>query len=367
MKKVNYFILLCLLLWGWGCHPGADERKGDLNRSLSTGTKTKKILTGVILFKVASHIQAKYMEKNQEVFKDAVTHFFKFLNETAVSKTGITKEKIHLFSSDGRYSAVAGKILQSDHSHWSIKKILAENGIPDKIKSEGYVLFNPYIFLPDSLDRKEITQVTDILTLWRFFYATILMDETGMVDQVYARLMEKISEAYPKDKKVFQNIFNLYKGNDSLSYDAQSLAYYYLITGDLKQSLQLAEPFKEKLREVIQCYMKNYYPRSYITVNDFTLENRVFMWLAARQFQQANDINKANVFIKTTFDNEVLRNVEEFHPNHQAYIYATIRISMQIHSPTMYRYIIGALEPLTKLNQTKFKELLKIQLLQLIK
>lgn len=90
------------------------------------------------------------------------------------------------------------------------------------------------------------------------------------------------------------------------------------------------------------------------------------MWLAAREWEQAGDINKANVYLKTTFDNDVLRNVKNFHPNHQVYLYATIRTALQIPSPKMYQYVYAALDPLTKLKYTTFKELLKMQLLQLM-
>jgi hypothetical protein len=213
---------------------------------------------------------------------------------------------------------------------------------------------------------EKVNQEYEIITLWNLFYTAILLEENQLFEKIYPHLIKKVSAEYPKNRETFENIAQLHKGNLSRRYDARALACYYLITGSLENKQQLTGPDEARLKDVIHEYDKYYYRTSFITVNDFTLKNRFFMWLAARQQEQEGNINKAHVFIKTTFDNEVLRDLEEFHPNNQVYLYTTIRIALQIHSPVMYRYVIGALEALTKLNETKFKGLLKTQLLQLI-
>ena len=358
MKNALCLIFICLIMLG--CHTSNGKKK---NTAKKIGDK--KILTRAIVFKVASNIQNRYLNKYKDTFKNENGKLLRFLNGTALSKKNITKQEIPPFLTP-LYRECTNKIINSDKSYWTIKAILDHYDIPKHISNEGDVLFNPYIYLPDSIDPGTLNHEWDFFTLWDLFYTAILLDEKPMLEKAYPILIKKVTEEYPNDLPFFKNIYRISIGESTQLYDAQSLSCHYLLTGNLDNMLRLSDADSKRLREVIAYYDQHYYHSAYISVNAFTLENRTFMWLAAREREQAGDINKANVYIKTTFDNEVLRNVKQFHPNHQVYLYATIRIALQMHSPKMYRYVYGALDPLTKLKNQPFKELLKMQLLQLI-
>ena len=356
--------LLVILSFTCGCPPNPGKTK---SKEVSQTHKDRKRLTQTIVFKTAAMIQREYLEKYPNVLKDQQSKFYAYLNDTALSKKNITKEKAGSLLKAPPYSQCIRRIIDSDKSPWTIKKVLQNYDFnePVNINRKGETLFNPYVFLPNPVDIDFPGQNPDPMTLVDLFYTGILTKEDSLVQAIYPHLIKAMKD-FPRDREVFEHIFHLYKDSGSRLYPAQPLAVYYLISGDLDTKQQLTAVHREKLREAAGYYHRHYYQKEYITVNQYTLKNKVFMWLAARENEQAGDIHKANVYLKTTFDNSVLQNVKNFHPNHQVYLYSTIRIALQIPSPEMYRYVYAALDPLTKFKYTTYKELLKMQLLQLM-
>lgn len=347
----------------------AGENKCSSSSAVKVADDTTRLmLTRCIMFHAAARIQERYLEKYNHHYRDELHHFLEFLGKTAVSRKNISREKLESFSAAGKYGECAARIIGSNKSYWTIKKILDDYDIPGYAKHEGDVLVNPYVFLPESPGSETFKQTFDMMTLLSLFYTAVLMEEDRLFEKTAPLLLEKVKQEYPGDLVLFENMVQLYKNDTSRLYDAGSLAYYYLVSGNIDNRFRLTEAHHKKVRYAADFYDQNFYHKSYISVNEFTLRNRVFMWLAARRHEQDGNIHKANVYIKTTFDNEVLRNIKKFHPNHQVYLYATIRLAVRIHSPKMYRYVYGALDPLTKSipGHTEYKELLKMQLLQLM-
>jgi hypothetical protein len=360
---IALFSLLGLLLVFWGCPAGQNSSQSD---PAAQTLKRHRILTQAILFKVAAQIQAKYLEKDKQPWQDQQSQFYMFLNQAALSKNNIHPQINPSYGNSTKFSLCANKVLQSDQSCWTIKKILEENEIPTHVNKQGDVLFNPYLFLSDPIDIGQLAPSLDYMSLWDIFYAAILLDEKEMLEKTYPYLVKRVIKEYPQDQPLYEDIYYMYNGKTSRAYNAPPLSMYYLITGGIDKRLNLSDRDLQKMQEVARYYDENYYNDSYITVNRFTIENREYMWLAARQQEQEGNVNKANVYIRTTFDNEVLRNIQKFPPNNQVYLYATIRMALKMNSPKMVRYVYGALDPLTKFKYTTYKELLKMQLLQLI-
>lgn len=354
--------LLCLagvFFLLWGC-------KSD--STLAPRSEGKSILIQAVQFKAASGIQQKYLDIYTPGFPAEQCRFFKFLSAAALSKKNIDKPGSESFLKDGKYTGCFDRIIHSDKSYWTIKAILEENQIPDYVKKEGDVLLNPFILLPAKSEIETPNMNENISTLWDLFYTGIFLEEKELLDEVYPLLIDKVKKEYPGDESTFENIFHLSKfnGESTQYYEVAPLSLYYLSTGNLDEKLRLTESHNKKLEEIIGYYDRYYLPRGHIVIDEFTQQNKFFMWLGARQQEQAGNINKAYIYIKTTFDDEVLRNIEQFHPNNLVYLYATIRIALQFNSPQIYRYIYGALDPLYKLKYTEFKEFLEMQLLQLM-
>lgn len=335
----------------------------DVKQNIVTPEKNK-ILTGAILFKVAAGIQDTYfrfgnLDKDNEFVK-----FFGIINHLASGKTENAKNKIDDGLKDEKLCKCILKIQACDQSVWTIKNILSKYNIPDMVKIGSNVCFNPFIFLPDF--NGELIEEKNLNLLWDWFYSAILLNDNNLLDRV-APVFFKLLEESPEDLKIFNNLFQMskhkYPGN---KFDSTSAAYFYLLTANIDTFLQLTDGDSKKVQDIKNKYDSDYFKQQHITVNTFTLENRLYMWLAARDAEMKGDINKAYVYIKTTFDNQVLFDVEEFPPNNQVYLYTTVRLALNIRSPMMYRYVLGALDPLTKFNKTGNKDFLKTQLYQLI-
>jgi hypothetical protein len=366
MKHITtLFSLLILLPVFWGCPVSQNKNNGPSDPAAQT-FKRHRILTQAILFKVAAQIQEKYLEKDKKPWQDQQSQFYMFLNKAALSKNNINPKNKPAHTAETKYSQCANKIINSNQTCWTIKKIVEENEIPTHLNKQGEVLFNPYLFLPDPVDIEQLAPSLDYMSLWDIFYAAIILEEKEMLEKTYPYLVKRTIQEYPQDQPLYEDIYRMYKGEISRAYRAPPLSIYYLISGGIDKRLNLNPADLQKVQETARYYDENYYNDSYITVNQFTIENRQYMWLAARRQEQQGNVNKANVYIRTTFDNEVLRNIQKFPPNNQVYLYATIRMALKMNSPKMVRYVYGALDPLTKYKYTTHKELLKMQLLQLI-
>jgi hypothetical protein len=371
MKFTLFFIrlpVILLLLWGGNACSGRNNN--DTNANMNNQPRlSKKMLTAAILFKTAVQIQEKYLQDKGDPFRDDQSRLYRFLGRLALAKKNITagQDGKPLFAQGTPYAQCVENILASDRSHWTIKRILADYRAPDLEKSESDVLFNPYIFLPEPLDLDTLGASLDFDSLWDLYYTALLLDESQMLGKIYPHLLKRTLEEFPDDRQLFENLQRMYHQTDgAAAYEARSLSLFYLITGNTAGTLDLSADENRVLREKVEYYDTHYYREAYITVNDFTRDNKYYMWLAARQQEQAGNINKTNVFIRTTFDNDVLRNIQKFPPNRQVYFYTTIRIALNMNSPEMYRFVYGALDPLTKFLETPYKEYLKMQILQLI-
>lgn len=388
-EGLSLMILLWLLVWLTGC--GVNQESGDMKRINGHRNKERKetgrkILTEAIIFKTAAAIQNKYLDVYRDVFNNNQGRFYRFLSAGALSKKTFSRNKYEQpddeIGQDGvHYMPYRERIAKSNGSYWDIQHIVKEAGIQDFIEKEGDVIVNPFLFLPASPILDPVSIKGDLPLLWDWFYAGILLEEDKLVHQVFPLLVEALKQKSSGDLATFEEMYRLYlaerngergNGDAPVVTSAPALAYYYLVTGNLDKEVGLSMQEERRLQEVVDYYNRNLLPQGYIVVNRFTLDNRVYMWLAARAQEQKGDMGRAYVYSKTTFGDDVLANIQQFNPNHQVYLYRTVRLGLVMNSPKIYRYIYGALDPLAKVlnndnKDNQYLEFLKMQLLRLIK
>jgi hypothetical protein len=357
--KILLTILCCVIVLA-GCN---NSQKTNIPEN--NPVYVEKILTQAVLFKTAAEIQEKYFFQNRLPTEDNLRYFLEYLNDTVISKKRIKQSKVDIQRLDGRYKECIDEIINSDQSYWSIRKILEKYRFTHIKETKGEIIFDPYVFLPEPVDLEKIKSTDDFDTQWDFFYTGLLLDNKEIVDAVFPGLI-KNSGDYADDLSLFNELMLLYKGDYSRPFSARSLSHYYLLTGNIDKNAKLTDAEYQKLLSVTRHFDQNIYLKSYAGAHPFAVDNKIYMWLAAREQEMKGNLKKAYVLIKATFGPDVLKNLRKFLPHYQAYLFTTIRIALKFNSPTVYRYVYGALDPLTKIKTSKYKEWLKLQLLQLL-
>jgi len=316
------------------------------------------LLCETIYFRTAAGIQEKYLaqSKNQQ---DPRIRFYRAVNQLALGKPlqGDSVARLAKTPLDDHYLRALAALAKLDRPVAAqCRAILRKHNAPDFIQVQETLALNPFELLPEAACAG--VDSSDVQILWRAFYAAIILDDQPRLDQVFERFA-RLLEPYPKDKERFDGAYRAFL-NPAARGGARSLAYLYLAAGGRRG--ELSEGDRNKVAEVKAHYLEKYFLTEHVVVNKFTLDNNIYLWLAAQQ-EEIKNPELSRVLLKATFSSQALVN---FNPDNQVLLYATIRSALRLDNVASYKYILRALDPLVSGKPFKLKDQVRAQALQLI-
>ena len=345
-------------------------------------TSCSSPLIRVMLFKLSAGIQNIYLE--QKIGRNRLSlspqlHLYKELMDLASAETFNHKhlkrkcspqlaKKLHHSVSfiDVKKNLLAGNIkniykekIPGNRNKKYPKKAKVKR---DKDREDELILVNPFHFLPGYHCFKD--KNLSLFAKVEAFYAAIILGDRPLIEKTHKNLAESLKN---KSDRVFysglcQLTTMILEQNDpwlsTNEIDSEILAYYFLLTGDFHTPIRIKSSQKKKYQEVMEYFKKEIYEDVLIEVNRYLLDNKVFLWLGAREALNHNDYNLANSCLKSTFGQGVLDN---FRPDDKAYFYSTLQLALKMDNKEFLTYVYTGLKHLTAhLERGGINELYKI-------
>ncbi|MCU0285562.1 MAG: hypothetical protein MUF15_04095 [Acidobacteria bacterium] len=197
-------------------------------------------------------------------------------------------------------------------------------------RKETITLLNPFIFLPSkSCFENNLALEKERVEL---FYSAIILGDNRLIDSAYNKLAKVLSSE--KDKAFYSGLFKLammisqgeQKKLQVSEIDVEVLAYYFLLTGDFRTQVKISQSHQQILKEIMNVFLKDIYEKKVVEVNEWTLSNKIFLLLGARDAINSGDFGLARACLNSTFCLPKVLN--RFGPDNQAFFYFLLQFNI---------------------------------------
>jgi len=294
-----------------------------------------------MLFKISAYIQEIYFAGIQGSSTQPPLTLYREITAIA-SASAMKSKKIKLPQFNDAFNA--------SPSFHDFKRKLTVIKIQPVLHSQNppAIAVNPFCFLPG----RECFQLQTGSAQQQLerFYAAVILADLPLLEKTYNGLTLFIKNN--SDRAFFDKLYRLTRcilGGQSKTLsqqpvDPEALAYYFLLTGDTQTPFLLGSAQQEKSIEVKKAFIKNIFEKSGIEYNHWTNQNKIYLWLTARESLKNGSYDLAYAALKSTYPPDLLDN---FTPDNQVFYYATLRLAVRMNGQAFWEYVYTGLRHLT--------------------